>query len=893
MSPPTFLEAKLQPASTEAWQLERPRICDQVIQAPGLRLVLVRAPAGYGKTTAMVQMRRALERAGRSTVWLTLDAADNDVPRFLEGFNRCVLRLPGLHDGAGEVLQEAPAAVRLAQCTQPFAIFLDELELVTGAEVLGWIDQMIEQLPSHGQVIIGTRIQPDLRLARWRARRQMAEIDLATLRFSRSETVALLRVQGHAELDEADLARLHRATEGWVAGLWLASMALERHAAKAAFIARLAEADVVVDYLMEEVFLQQRPAVQAFLLRTSILKILMPTLCSVLVPEVDCDAMLRQLSHDNAMLVPIDAGAGGYRYHSLFSGFLQAQLRRREGGAVAGLHRQAARWFSEQGQPVPAMEHYLAAEDATAVIDLLSQHVLPLLSQGRVRPLMRLFESLPAALLDARPALRAAEAWALCLTRGPAAALQCLAAHRLEDSEDPQVWPLVAALRPCAMAMMGRYEDALALGQVAQARFPSGLSMADGALANVMANASMVKGLSPALSQALLRQATRSTSGGTLNSMYGLTIEGVADWLEGRTPEAHARFRLALTQSCGGDAHLSFGNAWPGLLCAATSYERNDVPHALALIRAYLPIVREIGLPDHLIMGYRMLSRVAFDRGDVDECLRCLAELEELGHRRLLFRVIASARLERARVQLLQMRVRESEDELARANDLDVWKSVARQRLLANDTEDLLLGRLRWDALAGNAQRAAQQLSRAAAEAAAARRHRRELALRLIQALALARHEGPDAAASCLAQVLRRLPAAGVSRLVLDEGPPMMAVVARLGQSLAQDQDALALSVRALLAAFRADVGPLPPDLASAASLDELALKSVPVEPLTAKELEVLRLLADGLSNAAIAGKLSVSDSTARTHLRHISAKLCVSNRTQAVSVGRRLGLVR
>lgn len=896
-----MIDGKLRPASADAGQVRRVRIVE--LARREARLVLIRAPAGYGKTTAMVQLQRSHEQSGTATAWLTLDAGDNDISRFMHCLTEALRRLPQFAGrSAEEDVADATLFGRLARCSQPFVLFFDDMEAVHNKAVLDTLQYLVDQLPACGQLVIGSRTLPELRLARMRARRQLVEVDAWALRFSLAETRELLGLQGHSALAPDDVQRLHVKTEGWIVGLWLASMALEGHPSKSAFIARFSGSSMTVaDYLLDDVFRQQGDEARDFLMRTSVLRVLTPPLCEALVPGVDCARMLRELSAHNVMLTPIDAGEGGYRYHSLFASFLQAQLRRHSRYDFAALHEAAARWLETHGRPIQAIDHLLEADRVDRALALISEHMMTLLAQGRMRLLARWFSALPKSALEAHPRLQIVQIWAVCFTRGPSEAMERLQDSGLSDSEEPEVWPLVSSLQPVLLSMMDRYDEACEIGQRSLARLPSQVGFADDVLINIMSHLFATKGLSFDALRLMDsgRQAPVSRRS-ALNSMYAETMEGMLDLFEGRIHEAQARFHMAIKSSCVSNEGLTYGNAWPGILYAASVYERNDVATAAELLRVYLPMACDAGLAGHMIHGYRMLARIAFDEGDVDECFRLLCELESLGHQRKLPRVVASAHLERSRVQLLQGRAPAAHVELERANS-GVWRSVSHLRyLFGNDADDLTLGRLRWEAVAGDARHAALRLAREAADAAAAHHHRRATALRLVHVIALIRCESTESALSLLAQTLRRCATQGFIRLILDEGPTMGMLVGRLAASLnlgdtATTADPLAFYVRELVQAFGGQVDGSheedhPPSGASVKATGGVRLL---LDPLTQKELHVLRLLADGYSNSAICEKLFVSDSTVRTHLRHINSKLAVGSRAQAVSAARQLGLIR
>ena len=338
------------------------------------------------------------------------------------------------------------------------------------------------------------------------------------------------------------------------------------------------------------------------------------------------------------------------------------------------------------------------------------------------------------------------------------------------------------------------------------------------------------------------------------------------------------------------------------MLYAGAVYESHQLALAEHLLNIYLPLARDVGLPDHMILSHTMRSRIAFQRGDIDAALHTITELEYLGHHRQLPRVVASARLERARVLVLQGQADAAALALDRADDASVWQRVAMQHMTAHDVEDMAIGRLRWQVVFGDAAAAARQAGVLATQARKALRLRRALRLQVLQALAWLRGGDAAAAADGLAAVLQPAAAEGFVHLLLDEGPAVGALLRCLrdapGPGVASDP-ITADHLQHLLRIVGAD----PDEAGQAVDRHSAALPpdsgrssgpaAGPVEPLTRKEIRVLQLLAEGYSNGAMAEKLFVSDSTVRTHLRNINMKLDARSRTQAVAIARKLGLMR
>jgi len=884
---------KLNAPAAHGDHIARLALCEQICRPDGPKVVVARGPAGYGKTTLLAQCQARFQALPMRTAWLTLDRADNDLSRFLRCLTAALGSLagaaglpPGGHDSEDTLALALVEAV--ATHRGPFALVLDEFEAITAPAVLDLVQDVIGRLPAQGRLLIGSRHSPGLALGRLRAANQLLEIDAAQLCFSIDEASQFF-ARRRPGLTPAEIELLHRKTEGWAAALCLASASLARQPSAAAFIERFSGSDQsVADYLAQDVLASQTPALRRFLLRTSILKQLTAPLCQALLPDMDCADLLNQLENGHVLLTRTAADERQYRYHSLFASYLQSQLRAQAPGDVARLHLAASRWYEAQGRPVPAIDHAIDGGDFDRALSLLEAHAESLLAEGRMRLLSRWLGQLPPAVLAARPLLQAMQVWATCFTRGPSEASLLMADLKLAGSADPAVLAHVRALQPLLLSMMDRQEEAYATGMPSVAALDDALSFTDTALANAMANISAVLGRYHE-ARALLDTARRaqSRSASSFNLMYSEAVEGIIDLQEGRMRQAGARFRMAVRSTRNGAYGQANGNAWAGVLYAAWVYETGDLPQAARLLQVYVPLGRDVALPDHLILGYLMLARVAFYEGDPEQTFYLLGELEYLGHQRRLPRIAASARVERARVLLMQGHPQAARDELMRADDADLWRRVEALRLPANDLLYPRLGRLRCQAYDGDPAAALRDLDHDIAQALAARRVRRAYKLQLFRAVALARMKDEAGAFAQLAPLLETAQSEGLCRVLVDEGAALATLLQRYagepaGSAWLDNEGARDWWQRYT---EQARLGTAPPQAAAAGD-------AICPEGLTSKELRVLRLLAEGHSNSAIARQLFVSESTVRTHLRHLNVKLSADSRTQAVARARSAGLL-
>lgn len=773
----------------------------------------------------------------------------------------------------------------LLRSSVPFAIFIDNMDLIDEETILALLRSVIERLPRGGRIVIGARTAPRLGLARLRGLGMLLELDADDIRFTREETEQYFRLRCLPGLQHDAVRRLHEKTEGWIVALCLAAISIERQGVGGDFVERFSgSAWAIADYLTEEVLASQPEDARRFLLHTSILKQLDVSICQALLPDIDALAMLRSLDRQGLFLLPATGQEQTWRYHTLFADYLQSRLVLESIETIAALHLAAARWYAERQRPVPAIDHAIESGDYALAMTLLRPNARRLLEDGRMGLLARWFRAIPPSMLREHPELEIMSIWATLFTRGPWVAADELARSARPDAEDAGGMAHRNALHPTILAMQDRLEEARAAGVEGLARMPAGDRFADAFLCNVMANVFMFTG-EDGEAQRMLDEARRHQGGGVFNHMFAEALEGMLCLQRGRLQEAVIRFRSA-AQTTGPASHgYAKGNVWAGALYAAALYEMNDLEGADQLLGVHLPLISTLALPDHTIIGHVIAARIALTQHDIPRAFDLVAGLENIGHRRQSARFVASAKLERSRLHLLQGDAQAALGELERAAALPVWDRIGRQHLPAQEVEYLELAQLRWEIHFGDAPGALPALEREIAAALDQRRLLRAIRLRALKSLALQRSGDLPGAMETLAGVLQHAAREGFMRLLLDEGHRLAQLVGLFHASMedmpARSCDAaLASYVQRLLRAF----GPVAAPAAGGAP---------PMEALTQKEIKVLQLVADGHSNSAISKKLVISDSTVRTHLRNVNSKFNARSRTEAVAIGRRLQIIR
>lgn len=875
--------------------VDRECLVERICGASEARVTFISAPAGSGKTVLLDQCRARLASQGVATAWLSLDAMDNDAFHFARGLLAATAHISSQDSpaDAGKSISADPSngihlqdAMRwIGQIRNQFALILDEFEVLSEHGVFSLVSELIDSLPANGRLIIGGRTSPNIAISKLRALGLLQEIEADDLRFSVEETIALLQRSRVPALSEDDLSTIFRKTEGWAVALRLVTIALERTPDRSSFISKFSGQEAMLaEYLTDALFVRQPEEIRRFLLETSILQHVSASLCQALLPELDCVAILNKISSADIMLTPLSGESKVYRYHSLFAEFLQARLGEAAPERIPHLHRAASTWFEEHGRPIPAIDHAIKGGLFEHAIEMLESQVDQLMTDGRFRLLSGWFEKIPRVTLDAKPHLRIVYIWALCHMKGAEKASALLHSSGLEHSDDPKIRKLVQTLEPVLLAMMDEVDEAYAIIKRDMAQVPTAPDFSDKVLAYTGAMLCLTAGDRMQARAMLARGKQRNTAADTpFTMMQAETIEGHISLFDARLRQAKACFQLALESSRKVGCRGSGGNTWAGLLFANVVYEMNELDLAHQLLQVFNPIIREVGVADHMILGYLPLVRIALQERQEERAFQLLSELEYYGLERNLPRVWGTAKLERSRVQIIKGHLDAAETEIAHSGDPSVWQKVNRLRFAANELEDLTIARLRLQAHGRDPRGSLPTIDAELARAESSMRRYRALKFKVIKIVALANAGNRKQALNLLGELLRFANSERFVRTIVDEGPVMAGLVREFGAQAAASSEASS-------------------DGQFLAYLDEMRTAfhlpnwndktDALLDPLTEKEIRVLSFLAEGLSDVEIGERMKLSASTIRTHLRAIYSKLDVHSRMQAVLAARRAGVI-
>jgi LuxR family transcriptional regulator, maltose regulon positive regulatory protein len=893
----SLLKTKLYVPPVRPGLVSRPRLIarlDEGLRA-GHKLALLSAPAGFGKTTLLSEWAAA---CGCAVAWVSLDEGDNDPARF---WSYVVAALQAVHPEVGAAAYASLQAARdprlspvslsrsgsawieapltslindLAECPGTLVLVLDDLHLIAGRRNHDALAFLLNGLPPHVHLVCSTRTDPPWPLARLRARSEITELRARELRFTFNEVSALVNEAQGLELTAEDVAALEARTEGWVAGLQMAALSMREPQDRTAFIARLCGTQrFILDYLVEEVLERQSPAIQDFMLRTSVLERMTAPLCDAVIDGSDSQAVLERLDRANLFVVPLDGERRWYRYHALFGELLRSRLRQRVPAQVPELHRRASGWYEQNGLISEAVHHALAAGDSERVAHLIEGNVLALLEGAELGSLERQLRTLPGEDVSSQPWLCIAQAWMRALTGQLDAAERVLGEIERTPGAEGHLAGHVAMIRAYAAAVGGDMPLAAARAATALERLPAEDEVGRGWALAHLGRASQWNGDYDTASRALQEAARISQAAGNRYlSVKVLSDLGVTHLGRGQLHDAADALRHAIQlaeQQAEQDGHPLPLAGYAHNQLAEVLCEWNELEAALDHARQGIELCQQWGQADLLAAGYMSLAEVCLAMRDREGALEALREAKQAASGVSPWFV---ARVERMGA-LAHLAL----------GDMDAAARWADERgLSARDTfgpssEFLYRALARVLVAKGRLGEALHLLGRLLEMAETAGAAGRAIQIQVLQARALQAQGKAEPALAALAHALHLGAPQGYVRTFVDGGQPLVPL---LRQAAARGIEVA--YVRSLLDALERETGPAP----------HAAAGHAPVEPLTERELEILRLLAVGLPNKEIAGTLVIAVGTVKQHLKHIYGKLGVHNRTEATVRARELGLV-
>ncbi|HEV3469662.1 MAG TPA: LuxR C-terminal-related transcriptional regulator [Pyrinomonadaceae bacterium] len=873
--------------------VERPRLLEQLSEGLRGRLTLISAPAGFGKTSLVAAWRR---EGATPLAWLSLDEEDNEPTRFLDYLVAALQTVDqGLVGETSVLMQAAPAPPLKAVLTSllyevneretEFVLAFDDYHVITNPALHESLSFLVERLPPHAHALVVSRSDPPIPLARLRARGELKEIRAADLRFDEAEAESFLNDVMRLGLDSDDVLALEERTEGWITGLQLSALSLQGREQKSELVRDFAgDNRFILDYLLEEVLNRQPEGVLDFLLRTSVLQRLSGPLCDALtLGGGGGQEMLAHLERANLFLVPLDSKGNWFRYHHLFSDLLRLKLKQKEPGLVAELQTKASVWCEQNGLTDEAISYALAAQDWERALNLIEPIGYKQLALGKFEQLKHWIEIIPETALKPRPVL--------CFWYVPTLL------YKAEFDKVEKYLQIIEAAEPeelrrrlittvwtsrCFLAISrGDVGKACEFSRKAAESVPPGDLKQQAAVMHTRVRCACLQGDMKVSERTVLEaMPVYQEAEHTVFEIWGLTSLGYIRAMQGRLREAAEDLRGAIRLATEQSRHYSETLIYPHSLLYSLHREWGDPETAKIHLDEALTLFQQTAG-----VGYMMF---------VTENLKSLATMLEMSGEAQQAESVLEGGVRRVKklgneVMLGQQRALQALFHLRRGDLPFVSRWAETCGLGPGDEPDFLeelphMTFARWLLATGRAAEALPLLARLQRAAEEGARGRVLVELLILRALAHQALSRAAEAAEALEQALVLAEPESYVRTFVDEGEALSKLLLQSlkenGKRWEAERPGLLRYVVKLNEAFRppAQVQTTQPTPAETPELPWWYVN----DPLSERELEVLRHVARGLSNQEIADKLFISAGTVKRHMSNIYQKLDVHNRTQA-----------
>ena len=875
--PIPVLQTKLYPPLPAEGVVSRQRLIESLQTGVKGRVTIISAPPGFGKTT-LLSAWLATKKTSK-VAWYSLDEDDSEPGRF---FTYIAASLRPLELDSVPVLDsllEAGSAnpreltVALLNDLSEFssksvALVFDDYHHITQQPIHDAVAYLIDHLPNNIHLIFISRADPPLPLGRWRVRGRLTEIRADDLRFNEAEAAQFLNQSMGLALSADDIRTLEARTEGWVAGLQLAALSLQKSANPGEVISAFAGSNrYVADYLTDEVLSRQSETLRDFLLTTSILERFNAPLCDHVLQNNRSESMLIELERANLFIIPLDSESNWFRYHHLFAELLRRRLIQDNASAVQPLHHRAAEWFEQNNFTIDAIRHWIAADEPERVAMLVERTISQTWGQAELAGLMRRIESLPEPTLAKYPALSAFLGWTwLWLGYGSERILPLL-----ERAEKQLGMHADAALGRFNVirSFIVRIRDNDALDSIRLGRLALNQLSADDSLWRGFANMSLAISLHSSGNLVEGENAYRETirlceqGGDSITALMAFCAMNQLIMDRGDLQRA-----FSLSQQTANTLRerisTSLVRGWVHINKARAHYLLNDLKNAWLETNQTLDLETQTGgMPDVGLRLYVLLSKLELLNGNESAARQAAEDLVALANRGGVTNAIDWAHAVRAEL-MFRLKDWAAFDSYARTYHPPQQPLFFPYRLQTLLQVRYLARQKAWD----ESRRLVAGQVRLAREAGYVEY---EMELHIVGALMEQEAGNPSAALNMLERALEIGKANGYVRVFLDEGEALQTLLAQIQRSRKDE------FVAELLAAF-----------GKSARIDQSSL----IEPLTEREIDVLKLIAEGMSNPEIAEKLVLSVGTVKTHVKHIYGKLYVDDRVKAANKARELGII-
>jgi LuxR family maltose regulon positive regulatory protein len=891
-----LLQTKLFIPQSRPGLVQRPRIIDKLNEGLQRGLTLISAPAGFGKSTILTEWVGAI---GHQVTWLSIDDGDNDLKRFFVYFILAIQKInPSLGEDVLPVLQAAdnPQTEHLltilindiAATDEEITLVLDDYHLIENQDIHNGLKFLIDHIPPNLHLVIASRVDPPIPLTRLRARDQITEIRSRDLRFNQTETETYLNEHMGLDLATEDISALHKRTEGWITGLHLAALSMQDRNDKHEFITAFSGGHhYIIDYLVSEVLSRQTPEIQKFLLQTSLLDRFCAPLCDAVLEMTASASNIQRLNQTNLFLISLDDERNWYRYHHLFANFLTQRLRETESEIIPTLHQRASNWLEQNRYFPEAVKHSLNGEDYQHAAQLIEQLGPDMMMQNEFDQLAQWLDAMPKKLVESVPWLCIIRAW-MCDRWGQFD----IGERFLQHAESAVDMSTSSTPNEAERIVRGQISAIRALYALKSAQIPQSIQHSKQALDYIpmdyfnrgvaLFSLGWAKEAQGDLAGAIRvyedgRSASLAVGNRILAQVIILQI-GKVQFIQGHLHQAAETLREA-NQFKYERSNIKIPYASSASIgLAAIHREWNELDEALSYVQEGIEIGIASNVVDAITSGYASKALVHIARGDLDAAHQACNRAEEMVRdtpnleAETLSKTLASRiRLNLAKNQLSEASRKVHDAGLNVDSEIENYLDIP-HRILAR----VLIHSGRTNSASQELSDSHKMLAKVLKMTRSAGYSGEVIMTLVLQALAFEAQGIIDQSLNSLEKALVLAEPEGYIRTFIDEGAPMQALLQQV-----KTKGRLAAYVEMLLKAFD------PQDTAVAPAIDQKL-----VEPLSQREIEVLRMLGTELTGPEIAGELVISLNTLRTHTKNIYAKLDVGKRRAAVRRAKELELI-
>ncbi len=874
MSIPILSTKLFPPLPTEGF-VSRQRLIERIQTGLNNRVTIISAPPGFGKTTLLSAW--ISNKQNKKVAWYSLDEDDNEPGRFYSYIAASLNPIESVSSlesllGAG-VSNPRELSVALLNDLSEFSsksvvLVLDDYHHMTQQPIHDALAYLIDHLPNNIHLVFISRADPPLPLGRWRVRGQLTEIRADDLRFTREEAAQFLNQTMGLSLNAEDIRTLEARTEGWVAGLQLAALTLQKSTNPSENISAFAGSNrYIADYLTDEVLSRQPESLHDFLLKTSILERFNASLCNYILQNDCSESMLSELERANLFIIPLDSDSNWFRYHHLFADLLRRRISQADANSVRSLHYRAAEWFEKNNFTLDAIRHWIIADELDRVAALMERAIAHIWGQAELAGLMRRIESLPEPILANYPALSAFLGWTwLWLGYGNERILPLLdRAEKQMGIESDSALGRFNVIRSFIVRIRDNdASDSVRLGRLALSQLSADDSLWRG-FANMCLAISLHSSGNLIEGENAYKETIRlcEQGGDPITALVASCALTQLIFDRGDLQRALS-FSQQMANGLREKASTSLVRGWVHINKARAHYLVNDLKSAWLEANQTLDLEKQTGgMPDVGLRLYALLTKLELLNENEAAARKAADNLVALASRSGASNAVDWAHAVRAELMfgLKDWSAFDSYAQTYRPPQQPLFFPYRSQTLLQ---VRYLARQKAWD----ESRRLVEEQVRLAREAGYVEY---EMELHIVRALMEQESGKSSTAVKTLERALEIGKSGGYVRIFLDEGEEMKKLLSQIQKSSKDD------FVADLLAAF-----------GKPAHVNQSSL----IEPLTEREIEVLKLIAEGMSNPEIAEKLFLSTGTVKTHVKHIYGKLNVDDRVKAASMARELGII-